>query len=561
MTLEELIIKIRADAKGVHSTLDKTRSDVKGVEDQAKKSKGGIGGVFAGVKPGAAVAAAGVAAGAAVVMTSINTYKAFGKEVKAMMRMTGASAEQASQIVGQMKLIGGEELNTADALGRWAVNLAAARDAGSTQGKLMAKLGIDLKNADGSWRSGADVLVDYREKMSGVSDATERAQDLQIMMGRGYRNILPWFTKSKDEIEEYSKALKDMGLEMTGTDMDTWGKYMADEKMMGMLMVALQIKIARLVIPTLNAVFPLLNTFIGWLTKIPAPLIKVAAGLAALWAAMKMGGAVVTMTRNIIGMSQAVGGLARGVVRTASALPDFVAGWRGFSTRSGALTSIMGRLGGGVRKIATGLMDGVRAAGKWIAKLPGLIAGNLALAGTYTAIAVAAAAAAVAVYLAVDAAKQMWQAENDLLAQKDANAAAMQAFEQKVAAKYGRGSAKYQQYMQGATTMNGGTEQFDNGYSHPWWWGPGWKLYDKVRGFANEGIVKATPGGSIVRVAEGGKDEAIVHADRLGKGKGDVHVHIGTVVGTDARAARLLARMVGDEIVRDMVATQAVTVG
>ena len=51
---------------------------------------------------------------------------------------------------------------------------------------------------------------------------------------------------------------------------------------------------------------------------------------------------------------------------------------------------------------------------------------------------------------------------------------------------------------------------------------------------AKGGIVKATPGGRIVQVAEAGKDEAVIPLDKLKQGQ-EIVVNIGTVVGTPTR--------------------------
>jgi hypothetical protein len=385
VTLEELIIKIRADAQGVSTTLAKTKSDIKGVEDQAVQSKRGLSSIFDGVGKGAMVAAAGLAAGAAIVAKSMDTFAAYGKEVKDIQRLTGATAEQASTIVGQLKLVGGQEVDASEALGRWAVNLAAARDATSAQAKVMADLGISLQDANGQWRSSADVLMDFRDKISGVTDATLRAQDLQAMMGRGYKSILPWFTEGKAKMDEYTKSLKDMGMVLSKQDMDTWGKYMGDERMMGMLMTALQIKVALLASSLIGPLANAANKVMAILTRVPTPIIKITAGIAGLWAVMKVGGAVVTMTKNIM-----------------------------------KLTGVIGELTGADAQT-------VRAFVRYIAKVPEMIAANMSLALSYGAIAAAAAATSMAIYGAIQAFQSMQeaigqanQAENEALQNNEA---------------------------------------------------------------------------------------------------------------------------------------------
>ena len=366
MTLEEIIIKIKASAAGVTATLDKVKHDVKGVETQAQTSKKGISGIFSGVGAGAGVAAAGLAAGAAVVATSTAKYASYGKEVKTVMRLTNASAEEASTIVGQMKLIGGESVNAGESLRRWAVNLQAARDPTTKQGKLMASLGVQTRDATGAVRSGGAVFLDFRDAISGVSDASERASDLSVMMGRGYAEILPYFTKSKTEVGDYTKALKDMGMVMSENDMNTWGKFMGDQKMMDMLFSALQIKIARLVIPTLNALMPILNTMVGFLTKIPAPLIKIIAGFASVAIAVKLGNAAFTVGRNLIGMYNSSAGLIASVMGEAAVGEELAAGSTGTMTAAvGSQLAVIGSLLIALAAVAAATYLIVRAYKSW----------------------------------------------------------------------------------------------------------------------------------------------------------------------------------------------------
>lgn len=64
-------------------------------------------------------------------------------------------------------------------------------------------------------------------------------------------------------------------------------------------------------------------------------------------------------------------------------------------------------------------------------------------------------------------------------------------------------------------------------------------------GRASGGYVPARPGGSVYTLGEGGEGETIIPDSKMGKLGGDVHVHIGQLVGTDERTARRLAEQVG----------------
>jgi len=73
----------------------------------------------------------------------------------------------------------------------------------------------------------------------------------------------------------------------------------------------------------------------------------------------------------------------------------------------------------------------------------------------------------------------------------------------------------------------------------------------EIPGMASGGIVRAKPGGTIVRLAEGGQDEEVGPVGR--GGGGDVHVHFdGPVYGTNAdELARLLTPKIKSELLRD----------
>jgi len=73
----------------------------------------------------------------------------------------------------------------------------------------------------------------------------------------------------------------------------------------------------------------------------------------------------------------------------------------------------------------------------------------------------------------------------------------------------------------------------------------------EIPGMASGGIVRARPGGTIVRLAEGGQDEEVGPVGR--GGGGDVHVHFdGPVYGTNAdELARLLTPKIKSELLRD----------
>lgn len=229
-------------------------------------------------------------AAAAFAAKSLKTYEDYGKEVKAVQRMTGATAEEASLIVGQMKLIGGEQLNTAEALGRWGVNLGKARQEGTAQNEVMKRLGVNLKDANGAYRDGAAVLLDYRNAVSAETDVTQRNMDLQTMMGRSYRQVAAYFSKSTEEMAASTQFLRKNGLILSEDDMQMWSELMTDQKKFAMVQVAIQLQMGKLVGQLESKVMPTVITLFEWINKVPSGVWLVVgafAGLAGVWRTYK----------------------------------------------------------------------------------------------------------------------------------------------------------------------------------------------------------------------------------------------------------------------------------
>jgi hypothetical protein len=99
-----------------------------------------------------------------------------------------------------------------------------------------------------------------------------------------------------------------------------------------------------------------------------------------------------------------------------------------------------------------------------------------------------------------------------------------------VASRRIRGNLNPAAYQQLLTVSN----QNPADYNTPWYMN---SPVTTLRGYANEGTVRARPGGVIVRVAEGGEDESIVKTKRLG----GLHLHFhGPVVGGAAGLRELV---------------------
>jgi hypothetical protein len=254
----------------------------------------------------AAITGGLLAAGAAVgafMLKSRDQFKAYGKEIMTVQRLTGATVEQASLITGEMKLIGGEAVNAGDAMAFYAKNLGLAQQGGGPAAKVFDKLGINLKDANGEWRSGADVLVEFRSKLGEMTNAQQRASDAAAVMGRSYKNILPWFTKTEDTIADMDKQLKSMGLVLSDKQMETWKTLVGNEKLAAMYNVAFQVKMGELVSQLENDVMPQVLKLADALDKIPSEALLAIGAFAGITGVIRLvqgwGGAIGDLLRSV----------------------------------------------------------------------------------------------------------------------------------------------------------------------------------------------------------------------------------------------------------------------
>jgi hypothetical protein len=498
-SLADLVVRVTSDVKGVQVGMAKTRAELQKTQKEADETGKHFKASNAIIAAGATAVAGAVGAFA---LKSVNTYKDYGKQVKTVNRLLGGSFEDASLIVGQMKLIGGEEMNAGDALKFFSKNLGEAHSGAGPASEVFKQLGIDLKDTNGEWRTGTDVLMESREKLAAWTDESERANMASKLMGRGFSGALAWFTKSKKDIEESTKFLKDMGLVMSDKDMERWSELMGDEKKLAMVNVALQMQMGKLVADLENKVMPTVIKLAEAFTKVPS----------GVWLAI---GA-------FAGLVGAING-----VKTVLGVFNGARGLLGLERAGEEVGPVLGNLRGGLRGVASGIVSGVKGMGRWIQAVPGLVAANLSLIASFAVV-------AAGIY-AIVRAYQAWREAADQAAAAAANSAsADQGAKDKVAAwqaahpgqalpagyqkllDYSNQNPADYQSPKGLWGWLGAAQQGSTDY-----WKPGGG-FSQFMGFANGGVAKAPKSGGLAvlhgveRITPVGKEEPKVAFDFRG---------------------------------------------
>ena len=136
----KFILQLIADRSKFKTELEAAKKDMDGLSGRANVASKGM-------MVGAAV---GLTALTGVVAKSVQVYNDYGKGVKQAMRMTGATAEEASQLVAQWKYFGVMPDRASLGMRTLANKIKAARDEAIALGndsgkamKLFTEVGID----------------------------------------------------------------------------------------------------------------------------------------------------------------------------------------------------------------------------------------------------------------------------------------------------------------------------------------------------------------------------------------------------------------------------------
>jgi hypothetical protein len=160
---------------------------------------GGIEEILGGVSTKAAVAATGVAALGAVTIKfgkeSLDTFKRVVEQVDAISDVSGASAEEASKLLGVFKGLGVDAGTGANAMAK------LAKAVGTNEGALLRYGIVVAKNADGSTDLNG-TLLNVASAYQATEDPAKRAAIASAAFGKSWADMVDVLDKSRSKIAE-----------------------------------------------------------------------------------------------------------------------------------------------------------------------------------------------------------------------------------------------------------------------------------------------------------------------------------------------------------------------
>lgn len=160
------------------------------------------------------VAAAGAAATAFAAMAKHSIDVA--DQTSKLSQTVGIATEDLSQLQYAAGLSGTATEDLTKGLVRLSKNMADAADGLATPREAFDKIGVSVKNADGSLRDSQEVLLDVADKFSTMADGAAKAAVAQDLFGKAGAKMIPFLDAGRAGIQAMKDEADAFGLTLGG---------------------------------------------------------------------------------------------------------------------------------------------------------------------------------------------------------------------------------------------------------------------------------------------------------------------------------------------------------
>lgn len=197
----------------------KTKQELKELTDAQEKQGSSAGGVAGKIVKGlgagmAAVGAAAVGAGAAV-FNMAKDVSASGDVIDKESQKMGLSAEKYQQLAYAMERSGADVQDFSKGMKTITKELADVENGVDGAGESFDKLGVSMRNSDGSMKSSEQILLDSVDALAKMENETQRNALAQEIFGKSASELAPLLNSGSEGIKEMMQEAKDYGMIMS----------------------------------------------------------------------------------------------------------------------------------------------------------------------------------------------------------------------------------------------------------------------------------------------------------------------------------------------------------
>lgn len=178
------------------------------------------------VAAGAAIGAAATAAGAAIYGIAKDAAGTTD-EIDKMSQKIGISREEYQELAFVCSQSGTDVNKLQGGMKTLTNSIDSAVNGGKTATAMFDKLGISVKNADGSVRSQEEVLNDAVRALQGMEDGTEKAALATDLFGKAGTELMPLLNSEAGSFDEMRQQAHDLGLVLSDEAVDA-GVHLTD---------------------------------------------------------------------------------------------------------------------------------------------------------------------------------------------------------------------------------------------------------------------------------------------------------------------------------------------
>lgn len=221
-TTESSLKKLKTEAKNCHPELAKVQEGLKKIGEVAGKGvQASIDLTVAGIK---AMATASVSAVTSLGALAIKSGQ-MADDLNTLSATTGLSTEQLQKFSYASDLIDVSTETLAGSLKKLTANMSKAKDDTGSSAEAFKKLGVNIKNADGTLRNNNDVFEDTIKALGNIANETERDALAMEIFGKSATDLNPLIEGGIDTLAKMGEQADKLGLILSQDALDGANKF------------------------------------------------------------------------------------------------------------------------------------------------------------------------------------------------------------------------------------------------------------------------------------------------------------------------------------------------
>jgi hypothetical protein len=129
----------------------------------------------------------------------------------------------------------------------------------------MQRLGVAVRNVDGSFRGNEQIIRDYVKALDGVDNQSAKTAEITALFGDDARRLALVFAQGADELAKFERQAEDLGIVIGGTALKAAEDF---NDQMDILQRILKAKIAENITKIAPAIIAMTNAIIGAIPKL-----------------------------------------------------------------------------------------------------------------------------------------------------------------------------------------------------------------------------------------------------------------------------------------------------